>query len=102
MKASLFIFTFCVFIGNLNSEEVNPKFTLYGTAEYFESRFVRANQRSKTNLLLNTEHKNTQVAIEKRGETPLGSIEYKNKIFYISANPFGWVYSLVTGREEFL
>ncbi|MBP7282363.1 MAG: hypothetical protein KBA66_12350 [Leptospiraceae bacterium] len=85
MKASLFIFTFCVFIGNLNSEEVNPKFTLYGTAEYFESRFVRANQRSKTNLLLNTEHKNTQVAIEKRGETPLGSIEYKNKIFYISA-----------------
>jgi hypothetical protein len=72
-------------IKNLLGEEAKPKFTLYGTAEYFESRFVKENQRSKTNALFNTQYKNWQAGIEKRGETPLGSVEFKNEFVYISA-----------------
>ena len=70
--------------GFSEAKEVTPKFALYGTAEYFESRFVRENQKSKTNALLNTEYKNFQIGIERRGEKELGSLEFKNDLFYIS------------------
>ncbi len=87
MKASVLFFGFLILLGvrNLLSEEAKPKFTLYGTAEYFESRFVKENQKSKTNALFNTQYKNWQAGIEKRGEAPLGSVEFKNEYFYISA-----------------
>lgn len=87
MKALLSILGFLILLGieNLFAEEVKPKFSFYGTAEYFESRFVRENQRSKTNALLNTQYKNWQAGIEKRGEAPLGSIEFKNEFLYFSA-----------------
>jgi len=71
-------------IGLAEAKEVTPKFALYGTTEYFESRFVRENQKSKTNALLNTEYKNFQLGLERRGETELGSIEFKNDLFYVS------------------
>ena len=87
MKAPICILGFLILFGfkNLLAEETKPKFTLYGTAEYFESRFVRENQKSKTSALFNTQYKNWQAGIEKRGETPLGSIEFKNELFYFSA-----------------
>ena len=87
MKASVCFSVFLILFGikNLLAEEAKPKFTLYGTAEYFESRFVRENQKSKTNALFNTQYKNWQAGIEKRGETPLGSLEFKNELFYFSA-----------------
>jgi hypothetical protein len=87
LKVSILIVGFLFFlgIGNFKAEEDKPKYTLYGTAEYFESRFVKDNQKSKTNVLLNTEYKSLQVGVEKRGEKELGSAEYKNELFYISA-----------------
>lgn len=64
---------------------MKPKFTLYGLSEYFESRYVKENQRTKTNIMLNAEYKGLQGSVEKRGETPLASIEFRNKYFYLSA-----------------
>lgn len=85
MKVLLIGFLILGCVGIVVAEEAKPKYTLYGITEYFESRFVRQSQRNKTNVLFNTEYKNWQGSIEKRGETPLGSVEFKNEFIYFSA-----------------
>lgn len=86
MKTHVWIILIILYISISFGEakEVTPKFALYGSAEYFESRFVRENQKSKTNVLLKSEYNNFQIGIEKRGEKELGSLEFKNDFFYAS------------------
>jgi len=81
----LYYFLLFLFVGKIYSEESRPRIIFYGTTEYFESRYVKDNQRTKTNFYVGSVYKNWQGAVEKRGETPLASMEFKNKYFYFSA-----------------
>ncbi|MDX1957611.1 MAG: hypothetical protein SFU98_03510 [Leptospiraceae bacterium] len=79
-----FFFLNLIFI-SLFAEGNDWQYRVGGTGEILETRFIRENDNTKTNLFGEVNHKSkTKLFIEKRQERALGAIEYKNDFFYTS------------------
>ncbi|MBE7412901.1 MAG: hypothetical protein L6Q54_13885 [Leptospiraceae bacterium] len=83
MNSKVFLFIIILSTEILSNE--NIKYTLGGTAEILQSRFIQENSQSKTSVFGAIDYSYFKAFLEKRNEIFYGSGQIQNKYFFLSA-----------------